>query len=98
MATYREDPAGIAEIQARAAAVLPKIAAAIESDAKRFVPVDTGLLKSRIKADEAATVAGRLVRIRIWARTHYAAYVELGTSKMRAQPYLRPALYRHRGK
>lgn len=52
-------------------------------------PVDTGNLRSSIThiTDESKAVIGTNVT--------YAPYVELGTSKMKAQPYLRPAIENH---
>lgn len=62
--------------------VLPNI----QKKAKRVVPVDTGELKSEINPYSVNKEHG------VAANTEYAAFVELGTSKMAAQPYLRPAL------
>jgi HK97 gp10 family phage protein len=57
--------------------------------AKAIVPVDTGRLRASISGD----VTGKqLVVGTISANTHYAAYVEFGTSRMGARPYLRPAM------
>lgn len=53
--------------------------------AKSVVPVDTGFLKSTLGVE----VSGQVVKI--VALAGYAAFVELGTYKMAAQPYLRPA-------
>lgn len=62
--------------------VLPKIA----NKAKRIVPVDSGILQENIRSE--VTSDGMFVV----ADTEYAEFVELGTSKMAAQPYLRPAM------
>ena len=62
--------------------VLPKIV----DRAQRIVPIDSGLLQSRISSE--TTEYGHFVV----ADTDYAAFVELGTSKMAAQPFLRPAM------
>jgi hypothetical protein len=56
--------------------------------AKMLVPVDTGLLKSRIYYSYQP--ATRMLTLH--ADTHYALYVETGTYRMRPRPYLRPAL------
>ena len=72
----------------RAFEAFPK---AFESEAKRIVPVDTGYLRSTIKADiEGKTYDDMFC----WAEAtaEYAQYVEYGTWKMRAQPYFQPAL------
>jgi HK97 gp10 family phage protein len=50
------------------------------------VPVDTGHLKSTIKVDKTSELMGS-----IDASAEYAGFVERGTSRMRAQPYMAPA-------
>lgn len=59
----------------------------VEKSAKQNAPVDTGRLKASIthKVDGLMGVVGSDVE--------YAPYIELGTQRMKAQPYLRPALY-----
>lgn len=59
---------------------------AIEQDAQTFAPVDTGELRGSIHVEGNAVVAD----------ADHAAYVELGTRNMHAQPYLAPSLYRKR--
>lgn len=60
-----------------------------EGYAKRECPVDTGRLRNSIShaRDDNAAYIGTNVE--------YAAYVELGTSKMKPRPYLRPAAANH---
>ena len=61
-----------------------------ESYAKRACPVDTGRLRNSItheRESENVEVIGTNV--------DYAPYVELGTSKMSARPFLRPAAEGH---
>jgi len=80
----REMPAAI-ESQVQAAAY------ACEAYAKDLCPVDTGALKASIKADKESAL--------LWTvapHTEYAVYVEFGTRRMRAQPYMRPAAERVR--
>lgn len=62
----------------------------VETTAKRLCPVDTGRLRASIthvigieEGKQAAYVGSNV---------EYAIYQELGTYKMAAQPYLRPAL------
>ena len=61
----------------------------IESDAKVTCPVQTGRLRSRIKAiwdrEKFAALVGTNVE--------YASYVEFGTSKQNAKPFLYPAYF-----
>lgn len=52
-------------------------------------PVDTGNLRSSIAMDFDDTKAV------IGTNVEYAPYVELGTSKSKEQPYLRPAVENH---
>ena len=65
---------------------LTKAALVVEDQAVSLVPVDTGNLKNsithQVKGDEA----------RIGTNTDYGPYLEFGTRKMPAQPYLRPAM------
>lgn len=60
-----------------------------EGYAKQIVPVDTGALRDSIgheATDDSVT---------IYADRPYAAFVCLGTSKQKPQPYLRPAVLDH---
>ena len=84
---------GSAEVQAATDEVLAKIAAEVAADAQRLAPVDTGLLRSSI--DSELTGPGHA---KVHAHAPYAFWVEAGTSRMRARPFLRPALFRARGK
>jgi len=77
-----------AEQLARAAEIIGMIA---ESYAKQSCPVDTGNLRNSIThatEDEGRTVV-------IGSAVEYAPYVELGTSRQKPQPYLRPAIENH---
>lgn len=62
-----------------------------EGYAKRLCPVDTGNLRNSIthgfEMDGFVAFIGTDVE--------YAAYVEYGTSKTKAQPYLKPAVENH---
>lgn len=68
----------------------------VERAAKRLCPVDTGRLRSSIgkrleqRPDGPTGVIG--------SNVEYAVYVEFGTSRSPAQPFLRPALDAARGK
>ena len=62
-----------------------------EGYAKELCPVDTGNLRNSIAHAQVSENTER-----VGSNVHYAPYVELGTRKMRAQPYLRPAVENHR--
>lgn len=64
----------------------------VQGDAINRCPVDTGHLRQSITKEVKDKEA------RIGTNVHYAPYVELGTVKMKAQPYLRPALDENKNK
>ena len=64
-----------------------------ESIAKGQVPVDTGRLRESIRAEVEDD--GDSVSMALSANTDYATYVELGTRRMPARPYIRPAVIQH---
>lgn len=73
------------------ARALERIGMQAEGYAKDLCPVDTGNLRNSIThtSDAAAAYIGTNV--------FYGKYVELGTRKMAAQPYLLPAAANHTG-
>lgn len=64
----------------------------VEADAKRLCPVDTGRLRASIQTALAHTYAGAEVGTNV----EYAPFVEFGTYRQRAQPYLTPAAEQNR--
>ncbi len=60
-----------------------------ESNAKGYCPVDTGRLRNSISNTHDAN------SVYIGTNVEYAAYVELGTRRMGARPYLKPAVENH---
>lgn len=72
-------------------AALIAIGMTAETYAKQLCPVDTGRLRNSITHEvdmkEQCAIIG--------SNVEYAAYVELGTSRQKAQPYLRPAAENH---
>jgi HK97 gp10 family phage protein len=67
-------------------AAVRKTALDLEANAKDIVPVKTGNLKNSIQTE----IKGDLnAEVRVGA--HYGIYVEYGTRKMSARPYMRPA-------
>lgn len=64
--------------------VIDKAAAVCEAEAKQDCPVDTGNLRGSIHTEK-----GKLEDL-VGTDVEYAVYVEFGTRKMRAQPYMQP--------
>lgn len=68
--------------------IVKELGSLIKTNARHYVPVDTGDLKASIdldiKSSTEATVGSAL---------DYAAEVEFGTRRKRPQPYLMPAKY-----
>lgn len=79
-----------------AVAVQRKYAALIVQEARRIVPVRTGALRDSIgiaPGGEAGSLG--MSGVTIEAGEDYAGYVEFGTSRMSARPYMRPALRKY---
>lgn len=72
-------------------------AEAIAEAARGLVPVDTGALKKSIESSTRRGSRG-LQEGKVTVGAKYALHVEYGTSKMAAQPYLRPALTKVKGR
>lgn len=93
---YRFEPDynGLAALRVEAdERTVPRLTDAIYDDSQRFVPVLTGDLKASGRKE----IHGGTGIVRYGdAIVDYAVYQEVGTSKMAAQPYLRPAAYKVR--
>jgi len=63
----------------------------VQDMAITLVPVRTGLLKSTIHVEPTGQMMERRVRAG-GGEAPYAPYVEFGTRRMGAQPYMRPSL------
>ena len=76
-------------LQSQKAKILEEWGLTAEAYASDYCPVDTGRLRASIShdTDEDTMYLGTNVE--------YAPYVELGTSRMDAQPFLRPAIENH---
>lgn len=76
-------------VAARAGVAMSKAARDIQAGAQNRAPVDTGNLRSSISTD--TQTGGGTLRAEVGPTANYGGYVENGTSRQRAQPYLRPA-------
>lgn len=72
-------------VEERAPLAVSKVGHDMQARAQQIVPVDTGYLKSTISID----VEG--LGFDLGPTAEYGEYVELGTSRMNAEPYLSPA-------
>lgn len=70
--------------------MLARGAVKVTRRAKELAPVDTGRLRSSIANEIGHDDRGLVARI--GTDVTYARHVEFGTRRMRAQPFLRPAL------
>ena len=70
---------------------LTRIGLAAEGYAKKECPVDTGNLRNSITNEVVQSEKA----VYIGTNVEYAAYVELGTTRTKAKPYLKPAAAEH---
>lgn len=70
---------------------LTRIGLAAEGYAKKECPVDTGNLRNSITHEVVQSEKA----VYIGTNVEYAAYVELGTVRTKAKPYLKPAATEH---
>jgi HK97 gp10 family phage protein len=75
----------------RGGVIVAQTARRVEAGAKTLAPVDTGALKNSILASQVRDFTWE-----VGVGVAYAAYVEYGTSRMAARPYLTPAAERQR--
>lgn len=64
----------------------------IEREAVAEVPVDSGRLKGSIQTQDVGDVTEIGSGVKAGTELEYAHYVEYGTSKQAAHPYLQPAV------
>ena len=70
---------------------LTRIGLSAEGYAKKKCPVDTGNLRNSITHEVVQSEKA----VYIGTNVEYAAYVELGTVRTKAKPYLKPAVTEH---
>ena len=76
-------------------AALSKTSADIVADAKKASPVDTGNLRASISASPVESGEDGSFYAEIGPTAAYGVFVELGTSRSPAQPFLYPAAEFH---
>ncbi len=87
---WNSDPT-LALVERRTEAWLASSTDVATKAARREAPVRTGRLRDSIVSLPLERHGGRMTA-GVWAQAPYALWVEIGTRRMRAQPYLRPAL------
>jgi HK97 gp10 family phage protein len=93
MAEYRESGDFQAAIQYASARYARAVADEVAQEMTDLCPVDTGALARSINVEPH----GDTVYVSVGGGdVDYALFVEYGTSRMRAQPFVRPALARRR--
>ena len=65
--------------------------APIKKEAKKNAPVDKGVLKSAIRSKQMRYTQKPSVGLYVAMKGYYWYFIENGTSKMAAAPFLRPA-------
>lgn len=70
---------------------LTKIGAKAETYAKGYAPVDTGRLRNSIMFE----VNSSEMDVSLGSEIFYSVFQELGTRKMKAHPFLKPAMMNH---
>lgn len=74
-------------------AALTEVGMQAETYAKQLAPVDTGRLRNSLTYEVDAPNKS----VTIGSAVEYAPFVENGTSRRIAKPFLRPAIIDHRG-
>lgn len=82
-----------AEAEAAGREALKTWAEDVKEDAQAATPMETGYLRSHI----GDRVKGLVAQVGVWDRqAYYSVFVENGTSRQTAQPFLGPAFDRRR--
>jgi len=77
------------EMEQEADEIVGEIAFDVETDAKRLAPVRFGFLRNSIHTLQLKKMAWR-----VQDGVEYGVFQELGTSRMKAQPFFTPAIER----
>lgn len=82
------------KVKGDVAAGMQKACIIVRDEAVRICPVDTQRLRSSLTFE--IEKKGKEIIGRIGTNVEYSIFVEYGTSRMAAQPYLRPALAKNK--
>lgn len=99
MARVHTPASAAAELSAIAASIVPRTVTALtkasfdtQTRARVRAPVDTGNLQNSITIDPPTVNASGDVTVEGGPEADYGEYVERGTSRMSAQPYVTPSV------
>jgi HK97 gp10 family phage protein len=87
MTSLRE---ALAQLEVKTEDDLVRVGMRVQSRARSLCPVDTGRLRSSIVMRKGRD--GRGFYVEVGTNVSYAPFVEFGTSRARAQPFLLPAV------
>ena len=79
----------LSELQRKELAYVTMAGETMQADAKALSPVDTGNLRSSIQT--VAFVEDGIPSSEVGPEAEYAKYLEYGTNKAKAQPFMAPA-------
>lgn len=82
--------AAVEKLQLRSTGDLQRVAIAVQNEARQLCPVDTGRLRASIQHVMGEDDRGPYADV--GTNVQYGPYVEYGTSRQAAQPFMRPAL------
>lgn len=91
-ASFKEDPRWDDITKAAIERGLEKALIFAQGQAKSKAPVDTGRLKNSISRETIGSEGS------IFTDVEYSPYIEFGTKRQKAQPFLRPALFENQDK
>lgn len=83
------------QVKQGARTVVAKTALDVERTAKELAPVDTGNLKSSIGHSDLRAGSSDQMVAEVGPTANYGIFLELGTSRAPAQPFMGPAADRH---
>jgi len=86
----------LAELAATMDAAAAEVADKVASDARALAPVESGALRNSIKASSSRFKGGGALVKAGGGDQYYATFIELGTRKKTAHPFLRPAMEKNR--
>lgn len=83
--------AALRRVQLRTEGQLVQLGLAVQNEARKLCPVDTGRLRASIQSSGLQRDT-RGAYVQVGTNVFYAGFVEFGTRRSPAQPYMRPAL------